>query len=160
MVVYAMRVSQKMSMQDYDAFIRFELLAKIPELKSRESRRRVGDSLYDFSTSVPRLRPGVHGEGNRDTDLGGRWVLLSDHFFYFGDRPVALPEALLGIVKRGQGHRSTANVPFVEDFVRWIGGLGILLVRSSVLRSTGTSRSPNRVATSSTRKQPSATGRQ
>lgn len=124
MVVYAMRVSQKMTMQDYDAFTRFELPAKIPDLKSREPRRRIGDSLYDFSTPVPRLRPGVHGEGNRDTDLGGGWVLLSEHFYYFGNRPVALPQALLGIVRRGQGHRSTANAPYVEDFVRWIDGLG------------------------------------
>lgn len=123
-VVYAMCVTRKMTMQDYDRFTQLELPGKIPHGKSADRRRHVGDSIYDFSMPIPSLRRGAHGEGDRRTDLSGGWVLLSDHFFYFGDRPVALPEALMGIVKQGQGHKSTFNAPSVEDFVRWIYSLG------------------------------------
>jgi len=91
---------------------------------SADLRRHFGDSIYDSSTRSPSLSPSVHGEENRSTDLSGGWVLLSDHFFYFGDRPVALSEALLGIVKQGQGHRSISNTPYVDKFVRWIDSLG------------------------------------
>lgn len=56
--------------------------------------------------------------------MSGRFVLLSDHFFYFGDQPIALPEELLGIVKQGQGHRSDDNAEYVDDFVNWIHSLG------------------------------------
>lgn len=51
-------------------------------------------------------------------------MLLSDHFYYFGDRPQHLPDDLLGIVKQGQGHRSVSNAPFAEAFMTWIEGLG------------------------------------
>ncbi len=123
-VVYAMLVTQKVTMKDYDRFTQSELPRKIPLVDSADLRRRFGDSIYDFSAPIPSLRPSVHGEENRSTDLSGGWVLLSNHFFYFGDRPVALPEALLGIVKQGQGHRSISNTPYVDDFVRWIHSLG------------------------------------
>ncbi len=123
-VVYAMLVTQKMTMADYDRFTWSKLSRKIPLMTSTDPRRRAGDSIYDFSTSTTPLRPSVHGEGNKETDLSGKCVLLSDHFFYFGDRPVALPEELLGIVKQGQGHRSHANESYVNDFIHWIHSLG------------------------------------
>lgn len=125
-VVYAMRVTQKMTMKDYDEFTRSKLPCKIPLATSLNPCRRAGDSIYDYSTPNPSLREGVHNEGNRNTDLSGISVLLSNHFFYFGDRPVDLPKNLLQIVKEGQGHRSKANNPYVNDFVDWIHHLGYL----------------------------------
>jgi Nucleotide modification associated domain 2 len=123
-VLFAMLVSQKMTMKDYYQFTELELPRKIPKMKSKDLRRHYGDSIYDFSKNPPSLRPSVHNEENRSTDLSGGWVLLSDHFFYFGDRPIALPEELLGIVKQGQGHKSTSNIPYVDEFIRWIRSLG------------------------------------
>lgn len=123
-IVYAMLVTYKMTMEEYDWFTRSELRRKIPLMSSTDPRRRCGDSIYEFSAPTPLLRPSVHGEGNRITDLSGGFVLLSNHFFYFGDRPVTLPDTLLGIVKQGQGHRSIANAPYVPDFIRWIHSLG------------------------------------
>ncbi len=123
-VVYAMLVTQKMTMEGYDEFTQSELPGKIPLMDSDDPRRRSGDSIYDFSTLSPSLRPSVHRKKNQSTDLSGGWVLLSNHFFYFGDKPVVLPEALLGIVRQGQGHKSRSNMPYVDDFVRWIHSLG------------------------------------
>jgi hypothetical protein len=57
-------------------------------------------------------------------DLGGRNVLLSNDFYYFGDRPVAMPEHLLPIIRRGQGYRSRLNAALVQPFEQWIRGLG------------------------------------
>ncbi len=123
-VVYAMRVTQKMTMEDYDRFTQSELPRKVPLMTSTDHRRRSGDSIYDFSASPPSLRPSVHSEGNRRTDLKGGWVLLSNHFFYFGDRPVALPEELLEIVKKGPGHKARFDPQYVDDFIHWIHSLG------------------------------------
>jgi hypothetical protein len=123
-VVYAMLVTQKMTIEDYDRFTKSELPRKIPKMESRDLRRQFGDSIYDFSKYPPCLRPSVHNEENRSTDLSGGWVLLSDHFFYFGDRPIALPEKLLGIVKQEQGHKAPSNMPYVDEFIRWIHSLG------------------------------------
>jgi hypothetical protein len=124
-VVYAMRVTEKMVMRAYDQFTLSELPNKIPQMDHTDRRRWYGDSIYDFSSSIfpPPLRPSVHSEGNRSTDASGRFVLLSNHFFYFGDHPVALPEELLGIVKQGQGHRSDKNSEYVGVFIDWIESL-------------------------------------
>jgi len=125
-VVYAMRVTQKLTMADYDAFTRKRLKFKIPAPRSKDPRRIVGDSIYDFDLpAVPQRSGSVHEEANRDTDLEGEFVLLSNHFFYFGDQPVVLPQSLLPVVKHGQGHRSNSNAPYLEEFVRWIEGLGV-----------------------------------
>ena len=123
-VVYAMRVTQKMTMEDYDRFTQSKLPRKIPLMTSIDPRRRSGDSIYDFSTSPPLLRPSVHGEENQKTDLKGGWVLLSNHYFYFGDSPVDLPEELLEIVKKGPGHKANFDTYDVDAFIHWIHSFG------------------------------------
>jgi hypothetical protein len=122
-VVYAMRVTEKMEMRSYDLYTREQLPEKIPDWFSTDERRRLGDSIYDFSEYPPRVRPGVHMEKAREHDLGGRYALLSRYFFYFGDNAVPLPEHLLHIVKQGQGHRSTSNARFLGPFEEWLYGL-------------------------------------
>ncbi len=123
-LVYAMKVTQKMTMREYDSFAQENLPGKVPDTRSSDPRRWVGDALYDFSTKSPRLRPGVHDKENRETDLSGKNALLSDHFFYFGQKAVPLPGDLLAIVKHGQGEKSNANTPYFNQFVEWIERLG------------------------------------
>src|SRR5262245_52664126 len=64
-VVYAMCVTRRMSMQEYDAYCRRHLPEKIPDWGSDDFKRRVGDCIYDFTCpDWPALRPGVHDERN------------------------------------------------------------------------------------------------
>lgn len=119
-VVYAMEVTEKMTMKDYDMFCKDKLPKKIPNWESKNLKNKVGDCIYDFSIDPPSIREGVHSSYNMDTDLKGEFALLSTHFYYFGKNPVQLPEHLLAIVKQGQAHKSTANNPYVENFIDWI----------------------------------------
>ena len=123
-VVYAMKVTDKMTMRDYDAFTQAKLREKVPVRRSKDTRRRLGDAIYEFSTTPPTQRQGVHDTGNIRTDLGGKHALLSTHFYYFGDQAVSLPRHLRPIAQNRQGHRRGLNAPFVADFVAWIDGLG------------------------------------
>ncbi len=123
-VVYTMRVSQKMTMVEYDAWAQSELPEKLPDLSSTDPRRRVGDALYDFGEDPPYQRRGVHGVEDKQADLGGKYALLSDHFYYFGDDPVPLPEHLRSISDVRRGHRSEKNAPYVGPFLKWVEGLG------------------------------------
>lgn len=84
-VVYAMEVTQVLSMQEYDTFCKEHLTQKLPNFKGRSYKERVGDCIYDFSETPPTIRKGVHDERNRKRDLVGYNVLLSDHYYYFGD---------------------------------------------------------------------------
>jgi hypothetical protein len=125
-VVYAMRVTTRMTMSDYDRYCRRRLPNKIPRWGSRTFERRIGDCVYDFAAGgEPSIRRSVHSEANRRVDLGGQNALLSDHFFYFGDHAIELPKALLPIIHPTQGHKSRANAAHGGAFVRWIEGLGL-----------------------------------
>jgi len=123
-VVYAMRVTDKMTMQEYDALTRERLPNKIPDWFNRDWRRRVGDSIYDFTTIPPKQRKSVHDVRAVERDLGGGYALLSTDFYYFGDQAVALAGDLLPILAKTQGHRSNVNGPYLDRFVAWIRGLG------------------------------------
>jgi hypothetical protein len=125
-LVYAMRITEKMTMRDYDDWVREECSGKFPDWRSSDWRRKLGDAVYDFGEFPPRVRRGgPHGLDHREHDLKGEYALLSEHYYYFGDDPVALPDYLLGIVKRGPGHRSSQNAVFLRPFVEWIEGLDV-----------------------------------
>ena len=123
MAVYAMRVTDKMTMPEYEAWVREYRPEKVPDVRSRNPRHHVGDAIYDFAEDPPRTRPSAHDDSNRDHDLSGEYALLSEHYYYFGDHPIALPEHLQVIVKRGPGHRGPENAPYVEPFLDWLAGL-------------------------------------
>lgn len=119
-VVYAMEVTDKMTMQEYWDFCTKQLPKKIPNWRGNSYKDRVGDCIYDFSVDPPKILRSVHNEGNRQRDLGGQFTLLSHHFYYFGDNPEPLPDYLLPIVRQGQGHKSNANNPYFHQFIDWI----------------------------------------
>jgi putative DNA base modification enzyme with NMAD domain len=124
-VVYAMRVTKVMSMAHYDSHCKKSLPGKIPDWSNSDFRRKVGDCIYEYGRpGRPRLRPSIHTQANRKTDLRGRNVLLSKHFYYFGDRPAHLPKGLLPIIHGTQGHKSRANKKYLEKFVSWIEAAG------------------------------------
>jgi hypothetical protein len=122
-LAYAMKVTDVVTMREYDRLCRTKRSNKIPDLQSTDYRRRVGDCQYDYSQGPePIIRPGVHNERNRKRDLGGKNALLSEHFYYFGNKPVELPEHLKPIIHSTQGHKSSMNSPYVDAFVEWIEG--------------------------------------
>ncbi|MDI1484715.1 hypothetical protein [Polyangium sp. y55x31] len=123
-VVYAMKVTEKMTMAEYDSFTRTKLRQKVPAWSSQDRRRRVGDSIYDYSTNLPTQRRGVHKPANAETDRRGKYALLSTHFYYFGDKAIPLKSTLRDVAQNRQGHRRKLNEPYVESFIKWIEGRG------------------------------------
>lgn len=122
-IVYAMRVSEVLTLEEYDRWTKEHLAQKIPDPKHKDWRRRLGDSIYDFSTTLPTQRISVHNSINEPTDLSGKNALISDYFFYFGNRPRMLPLRLRKIVHQTQGHRSRMNAPYVLPFLHWLKSL-------------------------------------
>jgi hypothetical protein len=120
-LVYAMRVHEVLTFPEYDKLCRKELKGKIPDVYHKDVRRRLGDCQFDFLTDPNgKMRLGVHTLKNRKRDLGGKYVLLSDHFFYFGCKAVPIPRRLEPLLNQHQGHKSRMNDPWKEQFVEWI----------------------------------------
>lgn len=118
-IVYVMKITEKMTMKEYDEYTKERLPEKIPDLSSADKYRRLGDSIYNFSLKGIPQRPGVHKRKNRKTDMSGKFALLSKEFVYFGDQTILPPPSLKGILHSYRGHRSTMNGPYVNDFLAW-----------------------------------------
>jgi hypothetical protein len=123
-LVYAMRVEEVVSLQDYDRLAPMRWPHRIPNVASMALQERLGDCIYDFSGSSIKQRQGVHGPGNIKTDLGGKNVLISRDFYYFGSRAKRLPDYLFPVCHQTQGHRSNSNAAYFQQFVAWVRSLG------------------------------------
>ncbi|HOZ14035.1 MAG TPA: hypothetical protein PK784_04555 [Tenuifilaceae bacterium] len=120
-VVFAMKISDKKTLQEYDSFCKTSLKKKIPNWKTTDWRHRMGDCIYDYSNGLnPKLRKSVHKEENRNRDLCGLNSLISNEFYYFGEDARPLPIDLKLIIKRNQGHRKIENPDLVLKFENWI----------------------------------------
>lgn len=118
-VVYAMRVEDIVSMEEYDRYALERWPNKIPDCKNSDYRRRVGDCIYDYTSGEATLRESVHGEDSQKGDLSGKNVLISSDYYYFGRSAKELPKDLSPI-RIVRGHKSTANDPYLDAFVTWI----------------------------------------
>jgi len=120
-LAYAMKVTQILTMEEYNHYCQKELPAKVPDIGHSDWTKRMGDCIYDYSAGgAPTIRPGVHNEGNRERDLSGQRALLSTHFYYFGEEAVPIPTYLFPLIKKSQGHRKIEDPRLVEAFERWM----------------------------------------
>lgn len=122
-LIYAMKVTAKLSLAEYDAYCRLYLPNKIPQLQSADRRLHAGDCVYAYTDEpLPAIRESMHSKEYLPRDLGGHNALLSDHFYYFGAAAVHIPFALRHIIKRNQGHSRIENELLLAQFTDWISG--------------------------------------
>jgi Nucleotide modification associated domain 2 len=120
-LVFAMKITDRMNMAEYDSYCLQYLPKKIPDINSNDWRRKMGDCIYDYSDGQePLIRESVHNEANRKRDLSGLNALLSSHFYYFGEDAAPMPDDLLFLVKQNQGHKIIENAHLIERFENWI----------------------------------------
>lgn len=120
-LVYAMKITSKLSMEDYDFYCRSYCIGKIPNWRTPNWKQKVGDSIYDFEKDgAPRIRRSVHDEGSRVRDLGGLYVLISRHFYYFGEQARPLPKEFRSLIKTSQGHKVVHDRALIDQFDVWV----------------------------------------
>ncbi len=120
-LVYAMKVTDIKRLKDYDTFCKKSLPNKIPYWRTKDWRLRMGDCIYDYSNlENPIIRKSVHNETNKKRDLSGMNALLSNHFYYFGEEARPLPDSLIPLIKRNQGHKKIENESLIKLFEEWI----------------------------------------
>lgn len=119
-LVYAMRVERSISYQKY--WESPEFAYKKPSPTSAISRR--GDNIWHRDAQDNwQVAPGAcHGLGHRDSDIGGKCVLISTEFFYLGREAIKIPPEFSDIPPKGKKHHNTTDVDKIEKFWRWISG--------------------------------------
>ena len=125
-LVYAMRVTEKMSYDSYWQDPRFE--CKRPNLNQSKRESRAGDNIYH-------LNPENGDWVQEDSCFCGEYiwhdtqsdnVLISDDFIYLGGGPpLPIPEFNgVSVCHTRNGHRSNFDDATVEGFISWVRSLG------------------------------------
>jgi len=115
-IIYAMKITEKMTLAEYAKDKRFE--CKVPRTGKIEER---GDNIYykDANGDMNQRR-GYHNEKSFNKDISGEYVLISNHFYYFGEKAVDIPVEYRNFIKTGPGHRCNFDNLFAEGFVAWL----------------------------------------
>jgi hypothetical protein len=134
-LVYAMRVTETMSLEEYWDDPRFEV--KRPNLRGSK-KQAFGDNIYHRGregdwvqeNSHHSLRNGSPNPENVDHDTRVDRVLISDHFAYWGGEGPEIPVRFrdfdgVDVCLGRQGHRCNFPEDLLTEFVAWLEGLGM-----------------------------------
>jgi hypothetical protein len=123
-LIYAMRVDEILTYAQYFADPRFT--DKKPDYRSGTVVHKCGDNIYEpLANGGFRQLRSMHSNWcsedaqNKERDLSGKYVLISQHFYYFGQEAIPLPERLQ-IFKVGRAHRCRFPDAVVAEFLDFI----------------------------------------
>lgn len=121
-LVYAMKITDKMSLAEYNEYCLKDLKHKIPFPDTQDWRMQMGDCIYfDAGNEKLDLRPdSIHKIEHRERDLRGKNVLLSTDFYYFGANAIFIPSHLQRLIKKNQGHLKIEDPELLRQFEKWI----------------------------------------
>jgi hypothetical protein len=126
-VVYAVQVAEIVGLEEYWADPRYR--SRRPRMNSLRIIDRTGDNIYEPVSGRYRQLPSFHSnpdgsenQGLKQTDLGGRNVLVGERFTYWGGSGPSLPEEL-AFLAVGRGHRSRFSDEEVDTVARWFADL-------------------------------------
>lgn len=115
-LIYVMQVQERLSFAEFWKDPRFR--------DKRADRCASSDNIYRPSSNgqlvqVPNL---VHDQRDTERDTGGRNVLVSERFWYFGDKSAKVPDDLAHLLHHGRGHslhinRRDGDIDLLE---RWL----------------------------------------
>jgi hypothetical protein len=124
-IIYAMRVEEILRYDQYYQDCRFKL--KVPDYTKRMVVYKCGDNIYNpLPDGDFRQLQSMHSDGPSEDrerkihDLGGRNVLISRTFYYFGSTALDLPGRFqeLRVGRAHKNHFSSGLVSAFIDFVR------------------------------------------
>ncbi len=127
LLIYLMQVEEKLTFQEYWDDPRFVL--KKPHIPGSLVQMH-GDNFYHQDAASGEWiqehcthcqSNGLPSQEHTERDLGGKYVLISQRFFYFGDRRVRIPFEFMGIRAKGIGHtRFDASEELAIGLVNWV----------------------------------------
>lgn len=126
-LIFAMRLEEKITFNDYWVDPRFQL--KKPIING-SLVQMYGDNFYhqDPNTkkwiqenSAHSQEGGSKNETHLERDTGGKFVLISKEFYYFGSNSPNVPDEYLEVCSEGRDMKSR-SIPedIASDFINWL----------------------------------------
>lgn len=126
-ILYAMRVTQKLTFEEYDILCKEKFKNKLPKIDKKgdclyykENDNYKQNDNYKENDNYKQRKNYAHNLQNMKTDLGGKFVILSDDFYYFGKNSIKIPKHLEPIIIKQQGHQKDKNKNYISDFITFI----------------------------------------
>ena len=118
-LVFALRVSEKLYFEQYNADPRFA--NKKPPLNGPPIQLS-GDNIYYKSPDRrwKRRRSLFYRHAKMGRDLKGKYVLIAKEFYYFGADAQKIPSRYIDLIPHGRGHRNRSDPNLVDRFVGWL----------------------------------------
>ena len=126
-LIYAMKVEEKLPFNKYWNDSRFQ--CKKPIING-SLVKMYGDNIYhqDISTknwiqenSAHSLTSKQPNAKHLETDISGKYVLVSKEFYYFGENSPAIPDELIKVCNKGR-NMQYKKIPLILriKFIKWI----------------------------------------
>src|SRR5271166_2505121 len=117
-LVYAMRISDVLTMNQYFYDDRFQQKKPRPYGTPEE---QCGDNIYyqNDANEWKRLPSRFHNECHDFRKDVGHRVFVAEHFYYFGDRRVPIPDEFASVIQRVRGIHYTED-PLAAKCVSWL----------------------------------------
>jgi hypothetical protein len=124
-LIYLMLVTDKVTIQEYWSNIKYRL--KKPVINGSLIRIH-GDNIYHKDDdgvwlqedSQHSFESGRVNNPNLKKDIKGEFVLISNHFYYFGSYSVKLPKAFLSIANKGRNVKKIKDAELATAFTQWV----------------------------------------
>ena len=125
-LVYAMKVSEKISLEAYWDDVRFQykkpvLNGSIVQLYGDNIYHKDQDGNWIQDDSAHSEIEGVKNEGHLLADTRGEYVLIATEFYYFGDQAIKVPEKYKKICNDGRNVKGPAiPIEQADGLVKWL----------------------------------------
>ncbi len=126
-LIFAMQVEEKLTFNQYWQDPRFQY--KKPQING-SLVQMYGDNIYHQDKRGNWIQENSahslnHGQVNKDhlkRDIGGKYVLISTNFYYFGDNAIKIPKKYTNeICCQGRDMKSPSiSKEVVSDFILWL----------------------------------------
>ena len=124
-LIYAMKVTDKISLENYWNDSRFQYKKPI---MNGTLVTMFGDNFYHKDEkgnwiqddSTHSNLDGTENVEHVKTDTEGKNVLVSEHFYYFGDKAPSIPNELIEVCHTTQGQKIIKPDQLAIDFIKWL----------------------------------------
>ena len=123
-IVYTMEVKEILTFDEYYHDKRFS--KKIPDYTLNTTIHKTGDNIYKpLAEGGFQQLQSFHSDGlkekysTKNHDLGGKNVLVSENYYYFGSKAIDLPQELQELIV-ARGHKNHFSQEVIRTFLDYI----------------------------------------